>query len=246
MDMSNITKKRKRSAEEAAERARDRAIRNRISAQESRDRQKKYIKDLEESNELLKEQNETLMSRLSAIEEQNRLLMEKLNSMAQPSPILPHTPLSMESVSTLDPSLLDTLSPTLPSEVFVSQTVEEFFAQFQSEAPSCSEPPMDPSKAFESLFPEQLPTEVSYCTLVEKPFELKSDPAVVQTSPQQMNSHSFSTCQASTSSAPSMLLASCSLLDSKPERKIRLNISRWNEFLKKQYPLCFAILNRPV
>jgi hypothetical protein len=244
--MSNITKKRKRSAEEAAEKARDRAIRNRISAQESRDRQKKYIKDLEESNDILKEQNETLLSRLSAIEEQNRLLMEKLDSLTQPSTVLPATPLSMDNVSTLDASVLDTLSPTLSSPMFDSQTVEEFFAQFQSEAPTCSVTPIESTKAFESLFPSQPPIEVSYCTLVEKPFELKSDPAVVQTSQQQMNSLSSSTCLASKSSAPTTLLASCSPLDSKPERKIRLNISRWNEFLKKQYPLCFAILNRPV
>ncbi|TPX67748.1 hypothetical protein SpCBS45565_g03661 [Spizellomyces sp. 'palustris'] len=81
VEPKSIGKRRKLTAEEKDQRAKERAIRNRQAAQDSRDKKRKYIDDLQATNAHLSQQNVELTQRLESIERTNQSLTSRIEDL---------------------------------------------------------------------------------------------------------------------------------------------------------------------
>ncbi|KAI9204720.1 uncharacterized protein BJ171DRAFT_100293 [Polychytrium aggregatum] len=77
------SRKRKLTVEEKEEKSKQRALKNRLAAQESRDKKKQYIQDLEDDNASLKQQKDQLLERVQTLEELNQSLTHKMDTLIQ-------------------------------------------------------------------------------------------------------------------------------------------------------------------
>jgi hypothetical protein len=236
--MSNVasTRKRKRSGEDVQQKRQERIIRNRIAAQESRDRQKKHVQELEMMNKELKESNQLLSKRLLLVEEQNRLLMEQFGT-------LTHHSLFTDNIN--KEILVDDRLTLTPKPQFVNTPSFDPFLFHGTPNYTCFTPmPVTECKTFEEVFQDILsepPT--TFTTPIENIDEMKTNPARIVTQQQLLISLISLMSLVLNSQTPQRLLVSCSPMNSKPVRSIKLNESKWNDYLKREYPICHSFLS---